>query len=92
MLVNSLPHFIERTDSVLNKDNLFRPSKFESKSDSVNKIAKGMIEADASARQDKTQRLRAARLQRDESEKAQKLACPPKKARKKTSSKVQSAV
>ena len=77
---------------MLSKDNLFRPSKSESKSDSVNKIAKGMIEADTSARQDKTQRLRAARLKRDESEKAQQPASSQKKTRKKSSSKVQSAV
>lgn len=74
---------------LVNKDTLFRPSKSESKADSVNKIARDMIEADTSARQDKTQRLRAARLERDESEKAQKTS-PQKKSRK-SSAKAQSA-
>ena len=67
---------------LVNKDTLFRPSKSESKADSVNKIARGMIDADASARQNKTQRLRAARLERDESEKAQKTTSLQKKSQK----------
>ena len=76
---------------LLNKNTLFRPSAAETKADSITKIAKAMIEADASARQAKTQKLRAARLERDESEKAQKVASPQKKTRKKPASKRKSA-
>lgn len=50
---------------LLNKNTLFRPSQSETKADSTNKIAGDMIEAETTARQDKTQRLRAARLERD---------------------------
>ncbi|WP_139250735.1 hypothetical protein [Palleronia salina] len=55
---------------MLNKKPVFRPTASETKADSVSRIVKGMTDAENSARQAKTQRLRAARLERDLSEKA----------------------
>ena len=65
-----------------NKNTVFRQTASETKADSVTRIAKGMIESDTSAREAKTQRLRAARLERDMSEKAQAEKGPKKKSRK----------
>lgn len=67
---------------MLTKHTLFRPSKVETKADSIAKIAKGITEADTSAREAKTQRLRAARLERDASEKTPKTARPQKTSQK----------
>lgn len=64
------------------KNTVFRPTASETKADSVTKIVKGMIDADTSAREAKTQRLRAARLERDISEKAEAATAPKKKSRK----------
>ena len=76
--------------SLPNKNVVFRPTASELKADSVTKIAKGMVDADTSVREAKTQRLRAARLERDKSEKAQKATSLQKKSRK-SSAKAQSA-
>lgn len=64
--------------SVLNKNTLFRPSKPEAKSDTVSRIATGITEAETTAREAKTRRLRAARLEREQSGKKQASASPPK--------------
>lgn len=79
---------------MLNKDNLFRPSKAESKAESTTKIAREIIGAEVAERDAKTARLRAARAERDASEAAQKPAPGPKKrasAKSKTPSKSKSA-
>ncbi len=68
---------------MVTKDTLFRPTKSETKADSTTRIARGIIDAQATARQAKTARLHAARAERDASEAARKAANPPK--RKKTS-------
>ncbi|WOI57969.1 hypothetical protein [Palleronia sp. LCG004] len=65
-----------------NKNTVFRPTPSETKADSVTRIVKGMIAADTSARQSKTERLRAARLDRDASAKTEAEAAPKKKPKK----------
>ncbi|WP_175550293.1 hypothetical protein [Palleronia salina] len=72
-----------------NKNTVFRPTASETKADNITRIVKDMVEADSSARQAKTQKLRAARLARDISEKARLEPAPSKKVRK-TSRKSQS--
>ncbi len=68
---------------MLNKDNLFRASKVETKASKTTSIAMGIVEADGLARDEKTQRLRAARVERDASEKAQIAATPKDKPKSK---------
>ena len=69
------------------KDNLFRPTKSESKADSTTRAAKEIIDAQKTARDAITQRLRLARLEREASEKAQTAAAPKTKAPRKSRSK-----
>jgi len=72
-------------ESILStKNTVFRPTASETKADSITRIVKGMIDADTSAREAKTQRLRAARLERDTSEAAQVAPEPKKKSRKRS--------
>lgn len=66
----------------MNKNTVFRATASETKADSVTRIAKGMIDAETSARQAKTQRLRTARHERDVSEKALAESTPKKMSRK----------
>lgn len=68
-----------------NKNTVFRPTASETKADSVTRIAKGMIDADTTARQDKTQRLRMARLERDLAEKEKTETASKKRPRKPSS-------
>lgn len=63
---------------MLNKNTLFRPSKPEAKSDTVSRIATGITEAETTAREAKTRRLRAARLEREQSGKKKDSANTPK--------------
>ena len=72
---------------MLNKHTLFRPSKAESKADATTKIVQGIVEAETTARQAKTERLRSARAERDASEAAQKAAAPQKKPRRRSAAK-----
>ena len=77
---------------MLTKNNVFRPSKAESKADATTEVVKGIVEADTAAREAKTARLRAARAERDASEAAQRAASPQfqKKPRKKSVAKAPS--
>ena len=65
---------------MLNKDTLFHMTKSESKADSTTRVVKELVQAQTSERETKTQRLRAARLARDEADRAERAANPPKKA------------
>jgi hypothetical protein len=62
---------------LLTRHTLFKPSKAETKAESTTTVAMGIIEAETAARQAKTERLKAARLEREAAEKA-----PEPKARK----------
>jgi hypothetical protein len=64
---------------MVTKHTLFRPTKSESKADSTNSVAKGIIASETSAREAKVARLRKARLEREASIPA---AEAPKPARK----------
>jgi hypothetical protein len=69
-------------NSMSNKNTVFRPTASESKADNVTRIVKEMTEADTSARQAKTEKLRASRIARDTSENARIEEVPKKKVRK----------
>lgn len=75
---------------MLNKENLFRMTKSESKADGTTRVVKEIIDAPASEREIKTQRLRSARLAKEEIDKAERAANPPKKAQAKRRSKASS--
>ncbi|WP_375263101.1 hypothetical protein [Palleronia sp.] len=75
---------------MVTKDTLFRPSKAESKADTITKIAMGIIDSETAARESKTARLRAARAERDASE-ATRIASGVKKTPKKKSAKAKPA-
>lgn len=60
----------------MTKDTLFRPSRMETKAETTTAVAMGMIDKESAARDAKTQRLRAARLER---EAAELRKTPPKK-------------
>ena len=75
---------------MVTKDTLFRPSKAETKADSTNQVARGIIDAETTARQEKVAKLRAARADRDASEAAEKAANARKKPQKKRSAKAKS--
>ncbi|WP_089879937.1 hypothetical protein [Citreimonas salinaria] len=75
---------------MLNKNTLFRPGKPEAKGDAISRIATGITDAETTAREAKTRRLRAARLEREQSAKQQLSAKPPKSSKRLT--KAQSAV
>ena len=70
---------------MVTKHTLFKPSKAETKADSTTQIAKGIIESEKIARDAKTNRLRAARLERKAAEDAAPAPAKPaaKKSRKK---------
>ena len=70
---------------MLNRDNLFRAPKAETKASKTNSIAMAIVEAEGIARAKKTRRLRAARAERDASEKNQVTAIPEKSARRRKS-------
>jgi hypothetical protein len=72
---------------VLNKHNLFQATKAKTKADTTTSIAMGIVEADAKERDQKTLRLRAARAERDASEKARVNAGPAEKKPSKRKSK-----
>jgi len=72
---------------MLNRDNLFRAPKAETKASKTNSIAIGIIEAEGIARAEKTRRLRAARAERDACEKIQIAAIPEKSSHRKRSPK-----
>ncbi|SHO67682.1 hypothetical protein SAMN02745172_04363 [Pseudoxanthobacter soli DSM 19599] len=67
--------------TALTRDTVFKPklSQTESKADAVSRIARSMIEQEASLRQAKTARLREARLAKEAADAA---ATAPKPARK----------
>lgn len=67
--------------TTLTRDTVFKPklSQTESKADAVSRIARSMIEQEASLRQAKTARLREARLAKEAADAA---ATAPKPARK----------
>lgn len=67
---------------MVTKHNLFRPSKAESKADATTTVAKGIIEAETSAREAKVERLRRARLDRDASEAKAEAPKTPSKAKR----------
>ncbi|MBN2907850.1 MAG: hypothetical protein JXJ18_14155 [Rhodobacteraceae bacterium] len=68
---------------MLTRDTLFRPVKPQTKADTTTEIARGIIQADADAREAKTHRLRTARLEREAFGHTQQPASPDKKPRKK---------
>ena len=76
---------------MLTKDTLFRPSRAESKAESTATVAKGIIDAETATRQAKSAKLRAARIERDASEAAQKPAIAEAKPRKRSSVKAKPA-
>ena len=80
----SIPFLIllKMEHSLSNKNTVFRPTASESKADNVTRIVKEMTEADTSARQAKTEKLRASRIERDISEKSRIEEAPKKKVRK----------
>jgi hypothetical protein len=62
------------------KDSAFKPLKPQDKTDRTNAAAREIIDAEAAARQSKTERLRAARLKM-EAERAEADAKPKAKPR-----------
>ena len=80
----SVPFLIllKMENSLSNKNTVFRPTASESKADNVTRIVKEMTEADTSARQAKTEKLRASRIERDISEKSRMEEAPKNKVRK----------
>jgi hypothetical protein len=67
---------------MLNRHNLFGEPKVETKASKTNSIAMGIVESDRIARVEKTRRLRAARAERDASEKTPSEAVPEKSSRR----------
>lgn len=76
------PILLKMENSLSNKTTIFRPTASESKADNVARIVKEMTEANTSARQAKTEKLRASRIARDISEKARIGEAPKKKVQK----------
>jgi len=72
---------------LLNKDNLFREPAAVTRAKTTHNIAMGIIEDETTARDKKTRKLRAARIELEESEKVKMKAMPQgKSARKKPKS------
>jgi len=67
---------------LLNKDNLFRAPMVNTKASKTHSIAMGIVEAEADARAEKSRRLRAARAERDASEKIQLSVIPKQSSRR----------
>ncbi|MFD1331615.1 hypothetical protein ACFQ4O_06330 [Methylopila musalis] len=66
----------------LTKDSLFKPSKAEAKGDATTRAARAIIDQETARRDAKTERLKAARLARDEAEQAAAAQAAPAPARK----------
>ncbi len=64
---------------MINKGNLFRAPKAETKAKTTHNIAMGIIEDEKTARDSKTRKLRAARVASEESDSVQVTAMPQEK-------------
>lgn len=60
----------------LTKDTLFKPTRAESKQATTDSAARSILEAEAAARQKKTERLRAMRLEVEAATEKQQAAHP----------------
>jgi len=60
----------------LTKDTLFKPTRAESKQAATDSTARSILEAEAAARQKKTDRLRAMRLEVEAATEKQQAAYP----------------
>jgi len=71
--------------NTLTKENLFKPRKStqETKADNTTRVARQMIDAEASSREAKTNRLREARLAKEEAERESEPVAPSRQTRAK---------